>query len=430
MADPASANALRRKTSVGQRAREVRGLTPTRAIRIALARAAGDLWELPLSALSVDHDVVNVERLSGFFDEQDLFLLLDGPDGVRGGMAVDRALLTSVTEVQTIGSVSERPPGERAYTPTDAALFAPLADAMLERVDLALNGPESEVAACHRREAAWALGYRFGAKVDRLRSLLLALEGEEFHILRAEVHIAAGMRRGRIMLCLPDAAVDEQDPDAEPCHEPGAHAEALSTVPTRLSATLPRFRLPLARATRLQVGDVLPMTPDALGNVLLRASDGRCVARCALGKIGDLRALRVEPRSGEGGAARSETAEAASGFSAGLPARGTTGPGEARALRDLQETGAAPSSGPKAAEKAVSTAGADSAPVTAGSGHRHSQPTASAASAQSEAQTDNQAEGQRSSARSPADHGGDLPPLDFEADDRRRAQHVGNASFE
>ena len=48
----------------------------------ALARAAGDLWELPLSALAVSHDIANIERVPGFFDEEDLFLLLDGPDGV------------------------------------------------------------------------------------------------------------------------------------------------------------------------------------------------------------------------------------------------------------------------------------------------------------------------------------------------------------
>lgn len=317
MGEPETANALRRKTSVGQRAREVQGLTPTRALRIALARAAGDLWELPLSVTSISQHLVPSEALPGMFDEDAMMLLLDGPDGVRGGLVVDRALLTSVTEVQTIGEVRERPPSDRPYTPTDAALFAPLADAMLERMDLSLSAEHEDEASFERSEAAWALGFRFGAKVERKRNLLLALEGEAFHVLRMDIDIAAGMRQGTLVLCLPDdsEADDVSEPDVPAV--PGAHADALASVTTKLQATLERLTLPLSKATGLKVGDVLPMGQDALQNVTLRASDGQSMARCTLGKIGDMRALRLHPPRGQRATPPPPDEEVA-GFSAGL----------------------------------------------------------------------------------------------------------------
>lgn len=315
MSQPTAANALRRKTSVGQRAREMHGLTPTRALRVALARAAGDLWELPLSVTSVAHSCVEIDALGGEVDGAALMLLLDGPEGFRGAMLVDRPLLMSVTEVQTIGAVTERPPGDRPFTPTDAALFAPLADAMLERMDVTLHGSEEDRAAFDRSEAAWALGYRFGAMVEDTHNLLLALEGEAFHLLRIDIDIAAGMRKGTMMLCLPDRpppVVAPQEPTSGT--EPGAHAEVLATVPTKLTATLPKMRMPLSRASALKPGDVLPLDPAAFQNVLLQSADGQSLARCLLGKIGDMRAVRLRPRPGEG--PDLVYAEAEGGFSA------------------------------------------------------------------------------------------------------------------
>jgi len=338
MGQPATVNALKRKTSVGQRAREVQGLTPTRAIRIALARAAGELWELPLSVTALRHDLAGIEDLLDWFEDTSMLLLLDGPDGVRGGMTLDRALITSGTEVQTIGEVSERPPGSRPFTPTDAAMVAPLVDDMLERMDVALSGTEEDAAAFERREVAWALGYRFGAKVDRKRSLLLALEGEEFHVIRLDIDIAAGMREGTMVLCLPVCEEPEPPPDPDPVHIPGAHADDLASVPIKLSATLPRFDLPLSTATALKVGDILPMTQDALSSVALRASDGQTMARCTLGKMGDMRALRVQPRRGQT-AAHTPSAHDEEGFAIGALSHQD---GEAAAERSVAPPQAAP----------------------------------------------------------------------------------------
>jgi flagellar motor switch protein FliM len=331
MGQPVTPNALRRKTLVGQRAREVQGLTPTRAVRIALARAAGDLWELPLSVTALRHDLIDVDRLADQFDEDELMLLLDGPDGVRGGMAVDRALLTSVTEVQTIGAVTERPPNPRPYTPTDAALFAPLVDAMLERVDVSLHGADETAAACDRHEAAWALGYRFGAKVDRLRALLLALESEAFHVLRLEIDIGAGLRRGGLLICLPDRAMPRgEDEESEIACPPGAHADALAAVPTQLAATLPSLHLPLSRATGLKTGDVLSLEQGALQNLVLRASDGRSMARCTLGKIGEMRALRLQAARGQHAPPPPEPPAGGDGFSTGVRPSGPVAPASER----------------------------------------------------------------------------------------------------
>ena len=165
MGEAAHSNALRRKASAGHRVREAEGLSPARALRLAVARSAGDLWELPLTVTGVRHELIGLEDLHNHLSDECITLLLDGPDGCVGGLSVDRDVLTSVTEVQTIGRVTERAPQERPYTDTDAALFAPLIDDVMQRLDMMLGG---EVTAEMSNSSRWIIGYRFGAMVEEL----------------------------------------------------------------------------------------------------------------------------------------------------------------------------------------------------------------------------------------------------------------------
>ncbi|MGX9357178.1 FliM/FliN family flagellar motor switch protein [Roseobacteraceae bacterium S113] len=297
MSDAAHSNVLRRKASVGQKAKETEGLSPARALRLSLARAAGDLWELPLTVTGVRHELIGLDEVQTRLPAGRMTLLLDGPDGVRGGLSVDRALLSSVIEVQTLGQVAEREAAERGFTSTDAALFAPLLDTLMERVDILLSG---RAGAQSKPDGAWIMGYRFGAMVEDPRTLSLALEGQDYHLMALDVDVAAGMRRGEMILCLPESFEPLGAMDDEGGNAPGAFAESMSMVSTDLSVTLPKLTVSLSQATALKVGDTLPVTPNALSAVQLRGSDGEIIARGRLGQVSGMRALRLKGRVGSG----------------------------------------------------------------------------------------------------------------------------------
>lgn len=299
MAEPSPTNALRRKANVGQRVREVEGLSPTRALRLSLARAAGDLWELPLSVTGIRHEIAELDKLSAALPSDNMIVLLDGPDGRRGGLCVDRALLTSVIEVQILGEVTERPPTERDLTATDAALFAPLVDTALERLDIELNGARNSLSegAGQRLEAAWALGYRFGALVETPRALQLSMACEGLHMLTLSLDIAAGLRQGQMILCLPELPQDTADVPTGDEDEAGRFAASLSMVDAELEAVLPRVRLPLSKATALKVGDLIDLPQETLYAVALRGPDEKTIARCRLGQVAGKRAVRLQVKS-------------------------------------------------------------------------------------------------------------------------------------
>lgn len=323
MGQEAETNALRRKASAGQREKEAEGLSPARAFRLAMARAAGSLWELPLTVTGVRHELIGFEDLNTRLKDDMMSVLLDGPEGGRGGLSVDRTLLTAVTEIQTIGQVTERDPSDRPFTSTDAALFSPLLDAVMERLDMMLN-KSGDAKASH-----WILGYRFGAMMDNVRTLCLAIEGIDFHILDFEVDIATGLKHGRMILVLPDTVpLADDDEDSGP-PGPGAHADSLSQVSADLSAFLPSVQLPLSAVSAFKPGEELVLEPNALNSVLLKGNDGATIARGKLGKVDGHRALLLAGRSARGnvamlasGGAAGESAFEGMNAVAGLPAEG------------------------------------------------------------------------------------------------------------
>ncbi|WP_425038262.1 FliM/FliN family flagellar motor C-terminal domain-containing protein [Primorskyibacter sp. S187A] len=299
MGEPAEKNALRRKAHVGHRAREAEGLSPTRALRLAMARAAGDLWELPLTVNSIRHEIITYEDIRDRFADEDMLMLLDGPDGALSAASADRALRTSVTEVQTIGKVTDREPPARAVTPTDAALFAPLIDMMMERLDLTLSGSSGDVAAHDDTSTAWLMGYRFGAMVENRRTLALALEGQEFHFLIFDIDVAAGLRRGTLSLCMPDIVPAPKPEPEEKNTTPGAHADSLALVSANLTACMPRIKMSVAQITALKDGDTIPLDTQSLFKVELRSGDGRVLAHCRLGQVSGARAVRIQARGAQ-----------------------------------------------------------------------------------------------------------------------------------
>lgn len=256
-----------------------------KALRRALSRSADVLWDLALVTQSVAVGSLDQDGVVAALTPGDLLLLLDGPEGALGLALIDRQVMTGLVEVQTIAQVTQMPPdAERELTQTDAAMMAPLLDATL--AGFAANLEDHPL---HGQ----LQGFRFGAMLEDARSASLLLDAAAYRSFTAKIDLALGRRRGLLKLILPERRL-RRAPDApRPDDAPGPHEEALGRVPVKLSAVLPRVRLPLNAARGLKPGDVLPLMPDALERVEVMAGPGHLVARGRLGKVSGLRAVRL-----------------------------------------------------------------------------------------------------------------------------------------
>ncbi|UYV35904.1 FliM/FliN family flagellar motor C-terminal domain-containing protein [Rhodobacteraceae bacterium D3-12] len=282
---------LRRIARTGREEHQARVMTPSRALRLALARAADELFELPLSVSSVQLTMVSQEQAIAAFDEGPLVMVLDGPEGAVGAVSVAVPLLAGLIEVQTMGQVMARDAGARAPTQTDAALVAPLLNASFAGFVENLDGEE---------EGRWAEGFRFGAMIEGMRMLPLLFEAADFHLFRLQVSLGDGAKDGEIVIALPVVLPPEEDAEDSMDNPQMAHGGriklgqgALMTAQAPMSAVLHQVKMPLAEVSGLKPGDVLTIPRGALSNTRLTDGQGQGVARCRLGQINGFRAVRL-----------------------------------------------------------------------------------------------------------------------------------------
>lgn len=285
MIGTATNSGLRRKARIARDEHQARAMSPARALRLALEKTADKDLSLALSAASTDVAKVDHPGLIGLIPDNVMLILLDGPDGGTGVVAIDAPVLASLIEVQTMGQVLARPVPDRPLTRTDAALAAPLVDGMLARA--------SRLLADHP-DRHWACGYRFGAMIEDRRSLGLTLTAPDYHLFRLSLDIGPGTRAGEMLLALPlrpdpvKAAKDASQAD------PSRQLQArVLDAPVRLDAVLCRLSLPLSDIGALAVGDVLNLPADALREISIEGGGVRRLASASLGKLDGVRALRL-----------------------------------------------------------------------------------------------------------------------------------------
>lgn len=254
-----------------------------RALRLALARAASEELGLALAVIAATQTRCTTENLAGRLDGERLFLLLDGPGGKIGGLSLDRSFVTALVQHQTTGRVAGGDSGDRVFTATDAALAAPLIDAALDRA-----AALAEAAA----DRMCLEAYRYGARAEDGRGLVLALEAERFRRFDLTIDIAAGAAQGAMCLILPDREETPAGDDAQAIRGPGLE-QAFGVMRADLMAVVGRMRVPLSRLAAMRPGDCLPLPEGRIERTELVGLHGRCVASGRLGQSGGFRALRL-----------------------------------------------------------------------------------------------------------------------------------------
>jgi len=285
---------IHRKARASREEYQARAMSPAKALRLALSQASDALFDLPLVVAAVEQVELSQTALRPEFEGGGLLVLLDGPNGARGAVRLDDALLAALIEVQTTGRVTGRGSGGRAVTRTDAAIAAPL-------IDAALKGAEAKLAAEDQGSEGsaaphWASGYRFGVMMEDARGMSLALHAPGFHVFRLMVEIGGEAYPGAITFLLP---VPEEPP--APAPDVGASEfqrtleQSAMDAPVSLEAVLGRISLPLDKVSGFQPGALLPFTMDRPMQVRLEASQKHVVALARLGQMNGARAVRLTP---------------------------------------------------------------------------------------------------------------------------------------
>ncbi len=261
-------------------------LTTSRAVRLALVKAATDAAGLVLRVASTADDVGRLDDLLGGLDAGLMLVGLDRHGQLVGFVAIDTQLRAAVVEVQTTGRLIDQPADDRPATGTDKALCDPLLAAFLTALPPAVIGTAYE---------GWVDGVTVGDRLadSRLAGLLLA-DGD-YRVLRMSVELGTADRRGEVMLALPVQAVTPAPEAPAPMLDwDTAFAAAVQDAPATLTARLHRFKMPLGQAQALQVGQIVPLPGCTVNSVRLISPDGRSVAQAKLGQLAGHRAVRIE----------------------------------------------------------------------------------------------------------------------------------------
>jgi flagellar motor switch/type III secretory pathway protein FliN len=298
---------MQRKLSGGKGGMTATGMSVLKALRLALARVADDLFDLPLAVIGGTQARVALDAVGGQFKDGQLLIVLDGPDGQTGAASVSLSLVVALIQQQTMGKVLTRPAEPRPFTATDAALCAPLLDKLFERAAVLVHSDADK---------ASLKGLKFGALAEDARSLALALRAEKFRMLDLTLDIAVGQHQGGLMLILPEPAQSSGRPvqDRELASEVAAESP-LMNVAAELTAVLCKIRMPVSELSALKPGDVLPLSRSRLNETSLVSVTGRVIAHGSLGQMGGNLAVRLAGSTPNHAHAPGKTAE----FDANLP---------------------------------------------------------------------------------------------------------------
>ena len=272
---------LQRKLDAGRNGAPSGARSALRALRLGLARAGRDTFDLSVAVIGAKQDRIAQESAADHLSDDHLLVLLDGPHGEVGALSLDQSCLAALIQQQTMGQVNGTDPDQRRFTGTDAAMAAPLIDAMIEG---------AAGLAEQSRDQRCLAGFRFGARARDARSVALALEADRMRLFTLTADFSGGVRQGQIKLLLPDTPVaDATDKESDGNH---GMARAVAGARASLSVVVDRLRVALADLSALQVGDAVALPGIRLNQADLVAINGEAVGVVRLGQSGGFRAIR------------------------------------------------------------------------------------------------------------------------------------------
>lgn len=260
-------------------------LTASRAVRLAMTRAAQNVIGLKLSIQSVGEDTLSLDELLEVLTDELLMVALKRGDAVGGLMACDFQFLAAVAEIQTLGQVGATVPEPRKVTGTDMALSESILQGVI--AELMITTPRTSL-------DSWVDDYHLGHRFDEVRRIPFDLPDVVYRLVRIAVDPGIEGREGVVLMALPLQVQTVKRPTETIVDWETHFRAAVLKAPASLDAVLHQFDMPLHVATGLEVGQVIPLPGCSVGSVQLVAPDGKPVARARLGQIAGRIAVRLQ----------------------------------------------------------------------------------------------------------------------------------------
>lgn len=262
-------------------------ITSSRAVRMALTKAANDTVGLVLTVRSVAEDIMPLDQMLSTFDDGMMLVALTRHGRIVGTAAWDMQMRAAVLEMQTMGKLIAMIADERPATGTDKTMCDPMLAALLAVLPSAVMGTEFE---------GWIDDVTTGVRLESARAAGLMLDDCSYRSVRMTVDLGVADRTGNLVLTLPvlTRPTEVPEPEAEPVNWGDAFRANVMEAPAALDALLHRFKMSLGRAQNLQVGQVVALPGCTVNSVRLISADGQNVAQAKLGQVGGMRAVRIE----------------------------------------------------------------------------------------------------------------------------------------
>ena len=289
------AGALARKLAAAREgAGSISNSATLKVLRRSLARAAADLCELPLAVIAARQLNCIPEDLGRYLSDEKLLVVLDGPNGRIGAATLDAPTVTALIQQQTMGQVMGKAPSERHYTSTDAAMTADFIDRAFAKAVTMLEG---------QADLNLFEGFRFGARIEDVRSLMLGLEAEDYRVIELTLDLSSGAMQGAITLIIPEPTPADLGQDGPGGLDFGPSlGNGMGSMRVELSAVLCKMQVPVSTFSTLEIGDVLPLDQAFLYETDLVAISGQSISGGRLGQINGARAVRLsDPNSNSAG---------------------------------------------------------------------------------------------------------------------------------
>ncbi len=284
MSDTAENLVLRRKAGAARAQAELTAMTPSKALRLAVARAGDEVLETAIVLQDFAEAKGRPEALLEDAPDPALYLRIRGPDGGEGLAVLCPQAVAAVLEAQLMGKVLSQEAADRKPTGTDAIMAAGLLDQVLIHFS-------SYAAECP--DPLPVAGYLSGTTLADARAAVLTLEDADHLQFNLTLDIGSGAKTARLRLLFPvESPYGAKGASGGAAWRESFQRTVLSSS-ADLEAVLCRMTLPLAELSALQPGDLLPLGRASLDGVQLTGPDGGTVQTVRLGRSGPMRAVRL-----------------------------------------------------------------------------------------------------------------------------------------
>lgn len=287
MSDSSQVTVLRRMTGGQPGATAESPQTWSRALRLALTKAAQDSVKLSLTVMGIGDEVHELDALLETLGDDLMLIGLERSGQLTGVIGLDTQMRAALLEIQTVGNLIGAPAEQRSATGTDVMMSIMMLEPFLSSLPAAMTGTECD---------GWLDDLHLGDRFADARAVGLSLNDGSYRALRVNVDLGVAERQGQVIIALPVAAeIDKAAPAiVESPDWAATFYDAVCGAPGQLDALLHRMTIPLGQARNLAVGQVLPLTGCTVNSVRLQTHDGQVVAHAKLGQFGGMRAVRVE----------------------------------------------------------------------------------------------------------------------------------------